>query len=1117
MAAPNLFRILLDALLRPARFATFLGGGRRNIAWAALAMFGALLATFSFMEFVLAQWIPFGAGELAVGLVYALLLSLMIAGLWIIVGSDLTVSPLANSLFWIMRCLIAIAPTLAPVMALAFSDSFLQVPQSPAPALLLLLVGVWLGGALTVVLVRHPQRAESAPVRRLIAAGALAIGAVLWWSPVLRVLNAPLLAPACAGLAAGLLRPFSYLWEAPLSAALALAPRFGVPACRALALHPAGYDDLCLLPLPGLSSLLARAFADDSDEGGAWLLRVAGHLGQGDAARHAIAQIIRRCQLAHPLLSWLSASTEGAALLRDIAERSWLPHPLIGAYAALANTTTPEAWPDVIARQHEVIARWVDLPGGAAMLGLLETGAGVLCADRWPAAIAGVHSPPTPRAAEDDSIWVALDMVSVWANNCLLKPATDRAAALRALWAELPDMEGWPAALIAAMGEHLLFLLGVEQRRGLAGLMRTAHVIAELTMQATAMPGGAPRRPLDYDTLRIVIEAVADAEGGYFQATMHQLGAVELGGPFRQREPFRFADVQALRRSYEQQIRTMHELALAGVPVPPPDLQRLIDLGRRVAAVLPETARQGIVATFQRAQRQRRGLHITLEVAADEESKQLLGIPWELMVLPVTRGAQVDTGGEGFLLLNADVTLVRQVRGIGRNTTPDLTRPLNLQALAAAPLDGAPIDIDATRTALAQLFPGDTADRYWYDGPGTLQALQERLRESNPQILHLLCHGELSDTGRGVRSDLLFTHADGYVQRVSAFDLAPVLTLVPDLQLVVLQACYAGVPPQTTGGEPERLAVESVALALVRQGVPAVVAMQGAVGQAAAAEFVRACYQALAQGRSLEAAIAIGRIAMRTAGALVDWSLPVLYQGSGLPERATWYTRLADGLDATLRAPALRRSLRGGMMALALVLLTAGVLRWLMLPRSSVPNLGALATPLQAWALLGLAGPAVVAAAQRGVRDRDDLPAVVRRAALLAQWMGAYLGYALGGVAGLVVLLLLWVVGALQLVPPAGALLLTGAAMLGGLFASYAAARALVRSAVAIGSFGPQLFGPSSLGLALVAALAISAAPLGVLLLPETPLAFLLDPAPAAIALAILLITTAVVTNSNQR
>jgi hypothetical protein len=619
-----------------------------------------------------------------------------------------------------------------------------------------------------------------------------------------------------------------------------------------------------------------------------------------------------------------------------------------------------------------------------------------------------------------------------------------------------------------------------------------------------------------YETLRMVIRSAADRDGPYFQIALRQRGSAAIGGPFRQSQAFRLLAMEALRLSYEQEARTMRQLAALGVPVPPQDLRGLIDLGRRIAAVLPQTVRHEIVAATQRAQRHGRGLRIVLEVGPDEAAKSLLGLPWELMVLPITRGAQIDTGGEGFLLLNADITLVRQVSGVGRNTTPAFIRPLVLQALAAAPEDGAPIELAATRAALEAALSKELIEGRWFAGHDTLGALQARLRQSSPQILHLLCHGELSDTGRGFRSDLLFTHSDGFVQRVSAFELTPALTLAPDLQLVILQACYAGATPAAglatgalAGGEGERLAIESIALALVRHGVPAVVAMQGAVGQDAAATFVETCYQTLARGGSVDVAVATGRIAMRLDGALVDWSLPVIYQGSGLPDLETWYTRLADRLDAALHDPAARRSLRGGLVAIALTLLTVSLLRWLFLPPPDAPDLGWLATPLQTWALLGVAGPAVVAAAHRGVRDREDLAPGVRRAALLGQWMGAYLGYALGGALILGLLALLWIVGALQFVPVGWMMLLTGIALLGGLFVSYAAARAQVRSALAIAPFEPSLFGPGTLAVVMFAALAIAAAPLGILLLPSTPLAFLLDPAASALGLAIALITAA--------
>jgi hypothetical protein len=398
----------------------------------------------------------------------------------------------------------------------------------------------------------------------------------------------------------------------------------------------------------------------------------------------------------------------------------------------------------------------------------------------------------------------------------------------------------------------------------------------------------------------------------------------------------------------------------------------------------------------------------------------------------------------------------------------------------------------------------------WYDGPDTLGALQDRLREASPQIVHLLCHGEQHDVGRGpLRSDLLLTHHDGYMQRANTFDLAPILTLAPDIQLVVLHACHAGAmatAPQSAGqGDAEHGAAESIALGFVQHGVPVVVAIQGAIGQQAAGAFVRACYAALAHGAGIGQAVAAGRVAIWAAGGLVDWSLPVIYQGSGQPEPETWHTRLADRLDGALHDPTTKRELRGGLVTLALALLTTAVLHWLLPPPPAPPQLDAFALPLAAWVLLGLAGPAIIAAAQRGIRDRADLSATVRRAALRAQWMGAYLGYTIAGVAGLAVLASLWATGLLALVPRAAPVLL-GAALLAALFASYAAARSQMRSALALAPFAPALYDGWTLGIVLAAMLVLLAAPFG-LLLPGMSFSFLLEPAPSALTIGIALLS----------
>jgi hypothetical protein len=463
---PNLFTLAYDALLRPGHFAAFLAGERRALLWAALAVAEALLVVDGFILLVLRQLLPLGLPALVYSLGVAPLLALMVAGLCVIVSGSLPLSPQVNAAFWIARCQIAITPVLALFLALATSPALPQLQRAPAITFLfLILVGAWCGGAIGVFLALRPRGSKSAPVRWLLAGGALAIGVALWLSPPLRATPALLLAPACVGLAIGLLRPLSYLWEASWSLLLWLAARLGAPIERLRALHPASYDDLCLLPLSGLSSLLACACAADLEAGGAWLLDVARHLGQSGAAGRAIERMVHGGRLAHPLLFWLSTGVPGAALLRVLADSSDRPDALIEAYAACTRPGTPAAWPTLIADQRAAFASAAHLPGGASIMALLDVGAGTLGATRWPAAIDRLRAAPA-LFSEDDPIWIALDILQIWAQDRLPALADDRAAALRALAEEVYALEGWPAALIAAMSEHLLFLLGVERRRG---------------------------------------------------------------------------------------------------------------------------------------------------------------------------------------------------------------------------------------------------------------------------------------------------------------------------------------------------------------------------------------------------------------------------------------------------------------------------------------------------------------------------------------------------------------------------------------------------------------------------------------------------------------------------
>ncbi len=556
-------------------------------------------------------------------------------------------------------------------------------------------------------------------------------------------------------------------------------------------------------------------------------------------------------------------------------------------------------------------------------------------------------------------------------------------------------------------------------------------------------------------------------------------------------------EIGEIREMYESQVRDFHQLEIKKMAVSA-DHQPLLNLGRSIANLLPQRVQEEMVRAIDHARRRGRRLRILLE--ATPESRQMLAIPWELLALPLS-----GSGHDDFLLQDAQIALVRQVRGAGRQIQPQVRPPLHVEAFVATPQGGNPIESASTYQALAQVLAPEVLATCWYAGVGTLAVMAERMRR-NPQILHLLCHGEMSPTSNGQRYDLLFTHQDGFTQRVSSYDLAKFLSAAPQLQVVILQACFSGATPTMHAlAEGERQAFESIALSLVRQGVPAVVAMQGKVSQVAAGAFVQALYSSLGQGESLDIAVAAGRLAMCANGAALDWSLPVLYQGSGPLDVPTWYTRLADRVDAGIRDASTRRMLRGMLVAWVLLLLLVSLSRALLIPGYAPSDLKILINPLALWFGAGVLGPAIIATCQRGILQYADPPSVNERAIRHAQWMGAYLGYALTSLVVMSLWVTLWTMGLFDLVPLEYAYVLFVLSVGFALGMSYALARSQARSALVVAELDSTLYAWGSLAVVLFAALIMLATPI-ILFFLSSPWPWLHQPAALAMSLGVSLL-----------
>ena len=617
MAPINYFRLLLDALLRPARFAAFIGQGRRAALQAVLATIVWLGALFLVLVLGVGQVVPLDSTALVVGCMLALVWAMFLS----LVYGPPTIAYYQLATIWtfaLLRSLIAVMPVAAIFFVIVYSPAY-NLAESTSPLLiflLLVLFGLWIGGALTTALAIWRRRVEGRAIRWVAGIGTLVIAVAMWWASDRSVEEIVLLSSFWVGMSIGVLRLFSYLWEVPLGLGLGLAARLGVPASRLLPFHPARYDELCLLPLPGLGVLLAHTGTHGPD----WILRLARHPTQFRAAWRTVEHLVCQGRHAHGLLLQLSIEVEGVALLRAIVDETGRPHPLTAAYAALAQGCSPEEWPAVVAQQRPALAAAAHLPGGRELLALLDAGAGILRADGWPQAIGQLRAVSGHPDHGPGTLGLPLVSLHTWADFRLPALLPDREQAIAAIWDEFGDRKGWPADLIAAAGEHLWFLLTIEWRRSAepATGWDRSRCRSMMTSDAAARPahGRAVPIALPEDTLYVHISRQRGDPPTY-QFTLHQSGVALMGGPSRPEIMVNPADIQAIRAEYEEQVRSFHEWAAEGMPISPPDEQAMVALGRRVANLLPPLAQRSIVAAFLRARQQRHLLRVLLEVTND--------------------------------------------------------------------------------------------------------------------------------------------------------------------------------------------------------------------------------------------------------------------------------------------------------------------------------------------------------------------------------------------------------------------------------------------------------------------------------------------------------------------
>jgi formylglycine-generating enzyme required for sulfatase activity/predicted Ser/Thr protein kinase len=240
-------------------------------------------------------------------------------------------------------------------------------------------------------------------------------------------------------------------------------------------------------------------------------------------------------------------------------------------------------------------------------------------------------------------------------------------------------------------------------------------------------------------------------------------------------------------------------------------------------------------------------------------------IPWELLY---------DPSAQKFLALEPDLTLVRYPEQPASGARLRVNGPLQVVVVLASPsgIDYPPIRLDRELQRLEAVLNTPLQQSLLHldviRGHGTLDQLRARLRRP-VHILHVLCHGDQEPVGGGV---LIFEDTDGAPEPVRAEQLGMQLHKQRgQIQLVLLNACLGTLPADE---DPH----SSVGAALLRGGVPAVIAMQFELAEDAAVELARVFYAELVSGAPVDLALTEARqhLSGRYRSRL-DWAVPVLF------------------------------------------------------------------------------------------------------------------------------------------------------------------------------------------------------------------------------------------------
>jgi len=271
---------------------------------------------------------------------------------------------------------------------------------------------------------------------------------------------------------------------------------------------------------------------------------------------------------------------------------------------------------------------------------------------------------------------------------------------------------------------------------------------------------------------------------------------------------------------------------------------------------------------------------ILLDIIFASADEELLSLPLEAVRLP----------GDRPLGLEPRVRLFRRLSGARAVRGEAIPGPLRILVAVGSP-DAQNervelLDMERElRSILDALEPAIVEERAIVEmlEVGSLHHIREALEKEPFHVLHVSCHG--------VPGKLILEKEDGSEDRVTPEELAERLTFLDrKVQLVFLASCLTGV----AGREGEGAGMlPGFAQGLLKQGIPAVVAMQAPVGDRYATDLAASFYRHLSTGESPVPSLALARARQEVEearlrriekgespdapGNLPEWATPALY------------------------------------------------------------------------------------------------------------------------------------------------------------------------------------------------------------------------------------------------